>query len=277
MPGARPARDTDWSPAQDERLRAVWCGGGDLDQLAVAIGRGRRAIANRAWKLRLQRPARRPSDAEDQRLAALVREGTLVPDAARELGITACAAYQRLRRLRRQGVDLPDLRADQARIDEALRRSRDSLRRLRDRRILVQPAASPADLLWLAGVLDARGSIAVSRGKPVVSITTGRRALAAQCWLATGIGEIYREIRSRTGVIWRWSTCSGDDVVTLLRQVAPLMRVRRPLATAVSRWPVCPHTRDLTPEELALRAEITETVRHHLATEDLPPPDPPRG
>jgi transposase len=264
-----------WTPGELARLADLYCQGRTIPDIATTMGRTDKSVA---WQIHARGlnddPARqRIRTDRDARLLTLVRGGALVPDVAQTLGISATCAYQALRRLRRQGHDVPDLRTPERR-DEAASRAIATLARLRTRLGLRTATLDRSRLLWLAGVLDARGSIQITRGVPVIIVTTSRRALVAHLYLTTGLGSIRRELRKNVAVIWRWQTTAGDDCATILRSVAPLMVARRGLAELVAAWPRSDQitgVAGLPPEVHAERERILAEVAHWRATEDLMP------
>lgn len=260
-----------WDDADDRRLRHLYEQGANRDTIVAALDRTWPSCSNRAFFLKLRRPNHR--EARDARLLELVRSGALVPDAAATVGVTPTCAYQVLRRLRRQGVEVPDLQSRERR-DEAVERAQAVLTRLRARRPLDTGAIDRQRLPWLGGVLDARATIQVCvHGHPQVVLTSSRRALIAECWLVTGMGCIYREVRRKGLVIWRWSTTSTDDCARLLREVAPHMHVRRQLALLVASWPIGGQYRGVAglPDKIHQeRKRIMEEIAYVRAVEDLP-------
>ena len=107
-----------WTPERDAELIRLKQDGLDMESVAARLGVTRRAVENRACRLRKAGhsvPAVPPQDpkvwteARDAQLLELLREGLPGVEVAARMGITASSVHDRRRRLRAAGVDVPAL------------------------------------------------------------------------------------------------------------------------------------------------------------------------
>lgn len=130
--------------------------------------------------------------------------------------------------------------------------------------------------VWVAGVFDAHGTLGAYGRQPATStlrmaVSTKRRALVAALYLAIGHGATRHLHRARkTRVTWVYDLSGTLMVQSLLRAIAPHMRVRRPLADLLLQWPTSgPHTPMSRDEIKTKRAALHASIADLNAREDL--------
>jgi hypothetical protein len=207
-----------------------------------------------------------------ERGAALWRQGLPVREIARQIGCTTRQAHDRITYYQSRRPDLyPPRRRGQPADHYRERLARGHA--TQDAQRQAQAAAihiSPDDARWLGATLDAIGTIAVDPREVCLRVHSVRRALIEWIALATGYGET-RQLHRRAHVDHVWEVRYAPAVCSILRQVAPYMRVRRRLAECVCRWPHVARGELITPEIASARRAIYDEAQYYLASEDLPP------
>lgn len=83
----------------------------------------------------------------------------------------------------------------------------------------------PADLAYLAAIIDGEGSIQV-RGNCIV-LQVSNLSFELVCWLAEIAGAVQLQVNGRRRPLWRWYLCNTPITKQVLRAVLPYMIVKR--------------------------------------------------
>jgi hypothetical protein len=208
---------------------------------------------------------------EDGRLTALWSSGLVGREIAFELGRSVPACWSRAKML-----GLPPRAESPAVLAERAKMARAASIAAAQERANQTMNLDRSTAAWVAGVFDAHGTMGAYGRQPAkaalrMAVSSKRRALVAGLYLAIGHGATRQLHRARkTRVTWIYDLSGTLMVQTLLRSIAPLMRVRRPLADLLLQWPVNgPHTTMGRNEVAAKRVELYQAIAEFNAREDL--------
>lgn len=242
-------------------------------EIATRTGYSAHAVRLRARKIGAGkiRKKRHLTEVEIRPIAQLFAGGVPIPQIAQQVGLPVDSIHSLIADRRRRKDPRFPLRAPPraevlARAAQARAKKVERERAELERKAICYLAGD--DARWLAGVVDARGTIGVSAGQLFFVVDSLNRALPLEIWTVTGQrGQLNRRSVTRRNQRggWRWSEGSQPSVRAILRAIKPYVRARRELLDLVLS---CPAT-DGTPETEARQKDIERKIWEWRQMQDV--------